>query len=215
MKHLNKIIIAVVLIVGLNTQAQDSKNPWAVSFGVNALDTKTSAGGGNNWPTGTWFDGHFSQAFSVKDNWNILPVLSYVGVTRYVGDNFSVGISGSINKLSKYVTHDYTGYKVSNPGDLKYYGIEGLVKYSFKSAIKSEKIDPSISLGLGYSTVGDNSYQTVSPGIGVIYWASKTVGLEYSSKYVKSFEERQILNAVNAPSMIQHSFGLVVKFGEE
>jgi OOP family OmpA-OmpF porin len=59
MKHLNKIIIAVVLIVGLNAQAQDSNNPWAVSFGVNALDTKTSAGGGNNWPSGTWFDGHF------------------------------------------------------------------------------------------------------------------------------------------------------------
>ena len=191
MKHLNKIIIAVVLFAGLNTQAQDSNNPWAVSFGVNALDTKMSAGGGNNWPVGTWFDSHFSQAFSVKDNWNILPVLSYVGVTRYVGDNFSVGISGSINKVSKYVTHDYTGYKVSNPGDLKYYGIEG------------------------YSVLGDNTYQTVSPGIGVIYWASKTVGLEYTSKYVSSFEEREILKAAHAPTMLQHSFGLVVKFGEK
>lgn len=215
MKHLNKIIIAVVLFAGLNTQAQDSNNPWAVSFGVNALDTKMSAGGGNNWPVGTWFDSHFSQAFSVKDNWNILPVLSYVGVTRYVGDNFSVGISGSINKISKYVTHDYTGYKVSNPGDLKYYGIEGLVKYSFKSAFKSEKFDPSISLGVGYSVLGDNTYQTVSPGIGVIYWASKTVGLEYTSKYVSSFEEREILKAAHAPTMLQHSFGLVVKFGEK
>ncbi len=214
MKHLNKILIAVVLIFGLNAHAQDSTNKWAVSFGVNALDTKTSAGGGNNWPTGTWFDGHFSQAFSVKDNWNVLPVLSYVGVTRYVGDNFSVGISGSINKVSKYVTLADFGYKVSNPGDLKYFGIEGIVKYSFKSAIKSEKIEPSISLGIGYSTLGDNAYQTVSPGVGVVYWASKTVGLEYSSKYVRSFEEREILKAANAPSMFQHSLGLIVKFGE-
>jgi hypothetical protein len=208
MKHLDKIIIAVVLIVGLNTQAQDSKNPWAVSFGVNALDTKTSAGVGNNL-----LDSHLSQPFKIKENWNILPSISYLGVTRYVGDNFSVGISGSLNKVSKYVTATNSGYKVSNPGDLIYYGIEGLVKYSFKSAIKSEKIDPLISLGVGYSVLGDNTYQTVSPGIGVVYWASKTVGLEYSSKYVKSFEQRQILNAVIAPSMIQHSLGFVIQFG--
>ncbi|MEY4011731.1 MAG: hypothetical protein RIT22_855 [Bacteroidota bacterium] len=214
MKQLNKILIAVVLIIGLNAQAQDSKNPWAVSFGVNALDTRTSAGGGSNWPTGTWLDGHLSQAFSVKDNWNVLPAITYVGVSRYVGDNFSVGISGSLNKVSKYVTATSFGYSVSNPGDLKYYGIEVSAKYSLKTLIKSDKIEPSISLGLGYSVLGDNMYQTVSPGLGLVYWASKTVGLEYSVKYVKSYEEREILNAANAPSMMQHSLGLVVKFGE-
>lgn len=209
MKHLNKILIAFAIIMGLNATAQDSKNKWAVSFGVNALDTKTSAGGGKNF-----FDNHLSQPFSVKDNWNVLPAISYLGVSRYIGDNFSVGISGSINKVSKYVSASNSGYTVTNPGDLKYFGIEGVVKYSFKTAIKSEKIDPSISLGLGYSSLGDNTYQTISPGVGVVYWATKTVGFEYSSKYVKSYEARQINNVVNAPSMLQHSLGLVFKFGE-
>jgi hypothetical protein len=105
-------------------------------------------------------------------------------------------------------------YSVSNPGDLKYFGIDATVKYSLKSAIKSEKLEPSITLGLGYSTLGDNSYQTISPGVGVVYWATKTVGFEYSSKYVKSYEAREINNVVNAPSMLQHSLGLVVKFAE-
>jgi hypothetical protein len=209
MKHLNKILIAFAIMMGLNATAQDSKNKWAVSFGVNALDTKTSAGGGNNW-----LDGHLSQAFSVKDNWNVLPAISYVGVSRYLGDNFSVGISGSINKLSKYVVASKGDYSVSNPGDLKYFGIDATVKYSLQSAIKSEKLEPSITLGLGYSTLGDNSYQTISPGVGVVYWATKTVGFEYSSKYVKSYEAREINNVVNAPSMLQHSLGLVVKFAE-
>lgn len=208
MKHLNKIIIAVVLIVGLNAQAQDSNNPWAVSFGVNALDTKTSAGGGKNW-----LDGHLSQPYKIKDNWNVLPTISYVGVTRYIGDNFSVGISGSLNKVSKYVTATNSGYTVTNPGDLMYYGIEGLVKYSFKSAIKSEKFDPTISLGVGYSSLDKVTYQTITPAVGVVYWATKTIGFEYSTKYVKSYEERAILNAANAPSMIQHSLGLVIQFG--
>ena len=208
MKHLNKIIIAVVLFAGLNTQAQDSNNPWAVSFGVNALDTKTSAGAGNNW-----LDGHLSQPYKVKENWNILPTISYLGVTRYLGDNFSVGISGSLNKVSKYVTTTNSGYTVTNPGDLMYYGIEGLVKYSFKSAIKSEKFDPTFSLGVGYSSLDKVTYQTITPAVGVVYWATKTIGFEYSTKYVKSYEERAILNAANAPSMIQHSLGLVIQFG--
>ncbi|HCF03666.1 hypothetical protein [Flavobacterium sp.] len=208
MKHLNKIIIAVVLFAGLNTQAQDSNNPWAVSFGVNALDTKTSAGGGKNW-----LDGHLSQPYKTKENWNILPTISYLGVTRYLGDNFSVGISGSLNKLSKYVSATNSGQVVTNPGDLMYYGIEGLVKYSFKSAIKSEKFDPTVSLGVGYSSLDKVTYQTITPAVGVVYWATKTIGFEYSTKYVKSYEERAILNAANAPSMIQHSLGLVIQFG--
>jgi hypothetical protein len=217
MKHLNKIFIAFAIIMGLQATAQDSKNKWAVSFGVNALDTKTSAGGGNNW-----IDAHLSQTFSVKDNWNILPSISYIGVSRYLGDNFSVGITGSVNKLDKFVSfnpttnnHDSRGYVVSNPGDLKYFGIEGLVKYSFKTAIKSEKIDPSVSLGIGYSVLGDNTYQTISPGVGVVYWATKNVGFEFSSKYIKSYEERQTNGIVNAPSMLQHSLGLVIQFGSD
>ena len=208
MKHLNKLFVAVMMVMGLSSQAQDSNNPWAVSFGVNALDTKTSAGGGKNW-----LDGHLSQPYKVKENWNILPTISYLGVTRYLGDNFSVGISGSLNKVSKYVTATNSGYTVTNPGDLMYYGIEGLVKYSFKSAIKSEKFDPTVSLGVGYSSLDKVTYQTITPAVGVVYWATKTIGFEYSTKYVKSYEERAILNAANAPSMIQHSLGLVIQFG--
>ena len=48
MKHLNKLFVAVMMVMGLSSHAQDSNNPWAISFGANAVDTKTSAGGGNN-----------------------------------------------------------------------------------------------------------------------------------------------------------------------
>jgi OmpA-OmpF porin, OOP family len=209
MKQLNKILIAVVLIIGLNAQAQDSKNPWAVSFGMNALDTRTSAGGGSSF-----LDSHFSDAFSVKNNWNIVPTISYIGVSKYVGDNFSIGLSASFNKVSKYVSLVNSNYVVSNPGDVTFYGIDANVKYSFQTLIKSKVIDPSISLGLGYSVLGDNTYQTVSPGAGVVVWVSENIGLELSSKYKKSFESREFNNHFNAPSMLQHSVGLVIKFGE-
>ncbi|CAM3940419.1 MULTISPECIES: OmpA family protein [Flavobacterium] len=216
MKHLNKIFVAVMMVMGLSSQAQDSNNPWAISFGVNAVDTRTSAGGGNNW-----LDRHFSQPFAVKDNWNVLPSVSYLSVSRYVGDNFSFGLAGSVNKIDKYVKfdptapgHDSRGMVVSNPGDLMYYGIDATVKYSFMNLIKSKVIDPSLSVGGGYTFFGDSSYGTLNPGAGLTLWFTDNVGLELASKYKKSFGDREDASGTpDAPSHFQHSAGIIFKFG--
>ena len=74
MKHLNKLLVAVMMVMGLSSHAQDSNNPWAISFGVNAVDTRTSAGGGKSWA-----DRHFSQPFDVKNNWNGILIISKTG----------------------------------------------------------------------------------------------------------------------------------------
>lgn len=216
MKHLNKLFVAVMMVMGLSSHAQDSNNPWAISFGVNAVDTKTSAGGGNNW-----LDRHFSQPFAVKDNWNILPSVSYLSVSKYVGDNFSFGLAGSVNKIEKYVRfaptapgHDSRGYVVSNPGDLMYYGIDATIKYSFMNLINSKVIDPSLSVGGGYTFFGDSSYGTLNPGAGLTLWFTENVGLELATKYKKSFGDREDASGTpDAPSHFQHSAGLIFKFG--
>ena len=216
MKHLNKIFVAVMMVMGLSSQAQDSNNPWAISFGANAVDTRTSAGGGNNWA-----DRHFSQPFAVKDNWNILPSVSYLSVFRSIGDNFSFGLTGSVNKIDKYVNfrpsaanNDARGMVVTNPGDLMYYGIDATVRYSFMSAINSKVIDPSLSVGGGYTFFGDSSYGTLNPGAGLTFWFTENVGLELSTRYKKSFGDREDAAGVpDAPSHFQHSAGIVFKFG--
>ena len=216
MKHLNKIFVAVMMVMGLSSQAQDSNNPWAISFGVNAVDTKTSAGGGHNW-----LDKHFSQPFAVKDNWNILPSVSYLSVARSIGDNFSFGLAGSVNKIDKYVKfaptapgHDSRGYLVSNPGDLMYYGIDATIKYSFMNLISSKVIDPSLSVGGGYTFFGDSSYGTLNPGAGLTFWFTENVGLELATKYKKSFGDREDASGTpDAPSHFQHSAGIIFKFG--
>ena len=216
MKHLNKLLFAVMMVMGLSSHAQDSNNPWAISFGVNAVDTRTSAGGGKNWA-----DRHFSQPFAVKDNWNILPSVSYLTVSRYVGDNFSFGVSGSVNKISKYVKfdptavgHDSRGYIVTNPGDLMYYGIDGTIRYSFMNLINSKVIDPSLSVGGGYTFFGDSSYGTVNPGAGLTFWFTENIGLSLATAYKKSFGDREDAAGVpDAPSHFQHTAGLTFKFG--
>ncbi|MGO4820224.1 MULTISPECIES: OmpA family protein [unclassified Flavobacterium] len=216
MKHLNKILVAAMMVMGLSSHAQDSNNPWAISFGVNAVDTKTSAGGGNGW-----LDQHFSQPFATKDNWNVLPSVSYLSVSKYIGDNFSFGIQGSVNKIDKYVKfdptapgHDSRGYVVSNPGDLMYYGVDASVKYSFMSLINSKVIDPSLHVGGGYTFFGDSSYGTLNPGAGLTFWFTENVGLALETSYKKSFGDREDASGTpDAPSHFQHTAGLIFKFG--
>jgi outer membrane protein OmpA-like peptidoglycan-associated protein len=210
MKHLNKLFVAVMMVMGISSQAQDSNNQWALSFGVNAIDTKTSAGGGKSS-----FNSHLSQPFAVKDNWNILPSVSYLSVSKYVGDNFSFGVQGSVNKISKLVTFDPTaagrdsrGYVVSNPGDLMYYGIDASVKYSFMSLINSKVIDPSLHVGGGYTFFGDSSFGTLNPGAGLTFWFTETVGLSLEATYKKAFGEGEFVR-----SHFQHTAGLTFKFG--
>jgi OOP family OmpA-OmpF porin len=219
MKHFYKFFIAVMALMAMSSNAQNSNNPWAISFGVNAVDTRASAGGGKNW-----LDQHFSQAFNVSENWNILPAVSYLSVARSVGNNFSVGIQGSINKIDKFVVFDPTapdhngaGYTVTNPGDLMYYGIDASVKYSFMSLIKSKVIDPSLHIGGGYTFFGDNSYGTVNPGAGLTFWFTENVGLALETSYKWSLGgDRNVagdIYAPDSPSHFQHTAGITFQFG--
>ena len=41
----------------------------------------------------------FDEFFNVDDHWNILPSLSTISVSKYLGDGFSFGVAGSLNKI--------------------------------------------------------------------------------------------------------------------
>ena len=121
MKHLNKLFVAALMVLGLNAQAQDEDNPWAVSFGVNAVNTRFGAA--------SKFEDQFSGYFKTE-NWNILPSVSYINVSRYVGGGFTFGLTGSVNKIDKVVTRTpgTQDYVTTNPGDVTYYSADGIIK---------------------------------------------------------------------------------------
>lgn len=194
----------MLMLAGFSSQAQDSNNPWAITFGVNAVDTRVSAA--------SKLEDQFSQYFNAKDNWNILPAVSFVNVTKYVGDNFSFGVTGSANKISKYVQPRVgnDAYVVTNPGDLNYFAVDGVINYSLMNLIKSKKIDPSVHIGGGYTWLGEDLRAgTINGGLGLTYWFSETVGLSLRSTYKHSFEDVRD----DMPSHMQHFAGLIFKFG--
>lgn len=207
MKHLNKLFAAVVLFAGLTSQAQDSNNPWAVSFGVNGVDTKISAVG-NDSPK--WI-----QLANAKTNWNIMPSVSYLSVSKYVGDGFSFGATASVNKIDRWVSRDETTLAtdlVTNPGDLNYYGLDATIKYSFMELLKSKWLEPSAHIGGGYTFFGDASAGTINGGLGLTLWFTEQVGLQFQSTYKHSYDDTRVAN-VDVPSHMQHFAGLTFKFG--
>lgn len=208
MKHLNKLFVSMLMIAGLGANAQSSDNPWAISFGANAVDTRTSAG-----VRDFNFKDHFSQPFNVSDNWNIIPSVSYLSVSRNVGGSFSFGVTGSVNKITKWV--DWVGptanaTTVINPGDLMYYGVDGKIAYSFKNLIGTKWLDPNVNIGGGYTFLGKESAGTANIGAGFTFWFTENVGLSLSSTYKKAFTDREHFEV---PSVFQHMAGLTFQFG--
>jgi outer membrane protein OmpA-like peptidoglycan-associated protein len=205
MKYFSNTLIALVMVMGLSSHAQDSNNSWAVSFGLNAVDTRTSVGSEKAM---------LDRPFDVKENWNVVPAVSYISISKYLGDNFSFGLAGTLNKIDKYVKSDATGIVVSNPGDLMYYGLDARVKYSLMSLINSKVIEPSLHVGGGYTFFGDNSYGTVNPGLGLAFWFTDQVGFSLESSYKRSFGPREDTNgAPDSPTHFQHTAGITFKFG--
>ena len=208
MKHLNKLVAAVVLLVGLNAQAQDSNHPWAISFGTNAVDTRVSAA--------SKIQDQFSQYFNAKSYWNVLPSISYLTVSKNVGGNFTFGVTGSINKIKRFVNTrptTYGDYEVINPGDLNYYSADGTIKYSFMEMLGWRIVDPSAHVGGGYTSFGDASYGTFNGGFGLTLWFTEMVGFSLQSTYKNSMDKSDRIINEDVPSHMQHLIGLTFKFG--
>jgi len=213
MKNLSRLLFALVLIVSFNNvNAQDQDNPWAVKFGVNAVNVYPV---GEDAPQGDYFD----EFFNVEDHWNILPALSTISVSKYVGENFSVQLGGSINKIEKWGQFGNANPSV-RVDDLAYYAVDAGVNYSLASLIGCKKFDPSIGIGGGYTWIEEGTFNsngagsnsaangsgTINGNVGLTYWFTENVGLFAGTSYKHSFDDALTKH-------FQHSAGVSVRFG--
>src|SRR5690554_1115067 len=200
MKHLNRLLVAAILFMGIGVaNAQDENNPWAIEVGANAVDF---------FPVGTEDDGRidpslrgeiFDEYFNAHDHWNILPSLSRLAVSRYLGSGLVFTAGGSINKINKIGD--------ASASDLNYYGLDGEIKYSFKDAFNSKWFDPNLGVGGGYTWVDDIGFGTANVLAGIKFWVSDHLALNLQSTYKHAFEESYGI------SHFQHSAGVVFQFG--
>lgn len=195
MKRLKLALLAFFAIVMLgNVNAQDSNNPWAISVGINVVDTYEVGGEGTK----------YFEDFLFPGDWNFLNSISRLSAERYLGNGFTAQLAGSMNRI--------TQINESNDADLIYYSADANVKYDLDGLVDkifggtTQYFNPFLYVGGGYVFLGEESEALLNYGWGANFWFTETVGLVYQGGTKQKFSD-------NIPTHFQHSLGLVIKFG--
>ncbi|WP_147677694.1 OmpA family protein [Algibacter pacificus] len=204
MKNLSRLLFAMLLVLSYsNVNAQDKNNPWQIFIGVNAVDAYPS-GDGSLFAGGGFASDTFGDEFvNTSDHWNILPSLSTISVSKYLGDGFSFGVTGSLNKIDKWGDISSNPDTTNKVSDLSYYGVDGTFKYNF---LDGTTVDPFLGVGGGYSWVNDIGSGTLNGTVGFNIWFNDNIGFTLQTGYKHSFE-------TYLDSHFQHSAGIAIKFG--
>ena len=194
MKHLKVALLALLLVTGFsNVNAQDENNPWAVGFGVNAVDfypTNPQTEWGGNW---------YNQFFNANDHYNIVPAISRLTVSRYLAAGFSFEAAGSFNKIEKIGDMSVSDYS--------FWAVDGAVKYDVNKIIGDTKwFDPYVLVGGGYTWMDDLDTASGNAGLGANFWFNDKVGLNIETRYRHTFDSDLF-------DHWQHSAGIIFKMG--
>ena len=199
MKHLSRFLLASMLVLGFSSvQAQDANNPWAIEVGINAVNY---GGTGDDTPgmigNGVAGGGFGDQFFDTKQ-WNILPSVSRLAVSRYVGGGFVVEVAGSVNQIDTF------GDQKVN--DLAYYAIDGMANYSLRALLNDGWFDPQLGLGGGYNWLDSEGAGTLNGKAGFNIWFTDNIAFNVQSTYKHAFKDE-------ADSHFQHAAGIKLIFG--
>ncbi|TWO33811.1 OmpA family protein [Seonamhaeicola sediminis] len=198
MKNLSRLLLAFVFVLGYNyADAQDKNNPWQITIGANAVDAYPSGDGG------LFSETIFDEFANVTDHYNILPSLSTISVFKYLGDGFSFGAAGSLNKIDKWGDISQNPDTTNEVDDLSYYGIDGTIKYNF---LQGTTIDPYLGVGGGYTWIDEIGAGTLNGTAGLNIWFSENIGFTLQTSYKHAFEDY-------LQTHFQHSAGLSIRFG--
>ena len=194
MKNLSKLLIAVLITFSYtNTYSQDENNPWQFSFGINAVDLNAD------------------EFFAIDENWNVSSGLSMFTLSKYLGDNMSLGLSGSVNSISKFTDGDEFINDATNfAGDL-------MLKYSLSEVLSLEKMEPFVGIGIGKTWMDSSSWMTSNASLGMNYWFSDVWGLTAQVDYKLNMSENGRGNTVmlDEGELMRYSIGFAVRFGGE
>eukprot|EP00353_Schmidingerella_taraikaensis_P016841 CAMPEP_0185605766 /NCGR_PEP_ID=MMETSP0436-20130131/4289_1 /TAXON_ID=626734 ORGANISM="Favella taraikaensis, Strain Fe Narragansett Bay" /NCGR_SAMPLE_ID=MMETSP0436 /ASSEMBLY_ACC=CAM_ASM_000390 /LENGTH=447 /DNA_ID=CAMNT_0028237091 /DNA_START=13 /DNA_END=1352 /DNA_ORIENTATION=- len=213
MKHLNRLLVAVLLIVGLSANAQTQDNPWAIKIGVNAVDFHPANNPGQKTNLGQEA-GWFNEFFNAEERWN-MPGFN-VTVGKYVGSNFSVNFTGSFNSIKHYQNAN-NHFEVQDADDWSYLGFDGGIQYSFMEMIGSKRIDPIAGVGGGYSWIEGAGFGTVNGTLGLNYHFKNNTGINLQTTVKHAPEAIDVtvnnLRGKGHVSHFVHSIGYFINFG--
>ena len=163
----NRILFTLILgAQALILQAQTAVNPWQITLGANAVEFYER--GGVQYQTG-------NDGIQFDNKINYSKYLSYLEVSRYLGKGISFHVGGSLNQVDRI-----TSNPSENP-DL-YFSVDGGFTLSSTSFLDTGNLNPTLSLGAGYTSINDYDHMTTNLGVGLTYMFDQSFGLTLKAK---------------------------------
>jgi hypothetical protein len=130
-------------------------------------------------------------------------------LSRYLSDNLSFGISGSLNSISNFASN----YTFQN--SVKYFAGDAMLKYSLSEVLNMNKVEPFLGVGLGNTWMDDKSWLTSNGSVGMNYWFSDVWGLTAQADVKFNMSENGRGNTVmlDEGGSMRYSLGFSIKFG--
>lgn len=179
-------LFSLLMLVGFSTgvMAQNDANPWKLTIGTNGVD----------------LDG-----FQDVEELQISPMLSYLGVSRYIGSGFSVELTGTLNNLERLSGEDHL-----------YYALDLGAALSSRQIIDLGNFEPTIHAGLGYNSIDSESFMVSYAGLGLNYWFSDALALTIKSTFKGYSSEIDGLlgDGDGGDTHMQHTAGFSFAFGD-
>ena len=174
------------MLVGFSTglMAQNDANPWKLTIGTNGVD----------------LDG-----FQDVEELQVSPMLSYLGVSRYIGFGFSVELTGALNNLERLSGEDHL-----------YYALDLGAALSSRQIMDLGNFEPTIHAGLGFNSIDSESFMVSYAGLGLNYWFSDALALTIKSTFKGHSSEIDGLlgNGDGGDTHMQHTAGFSFAFGD-
>lgn len=161
--------ILFTLILGaqpLILQAQTAVNPWKITLGANAVEFYER--GGAQYQTG-------NDGIQFDNKINYSKYLSYLELSRYFGKGISFHVGGTLNQVDRI-----TSNPSENP-DL-YFSVDGGFTFSSTAFLDTGNLNPTLSLGAGYTNINDYDHMTTNLGVGLTYMFDQSFGLTLKAK---------------------------------
>ncbi|MDM1523447.1 OmpA family protein [Empedobacter sp. 225-1] len=222
MKKFNLLLSAVALFVAGNSfvDAQNSKNPWAITVGAHAVDHNSATG-------------PFNQYFKT-DNWDIVPPLSKLSIIRNLNRSFDVDLTASVGEVDNNRLRVKDELFINAGLGLRYKLANGYI-------LKEDSwFDPYLRVGAGYhrydytglefplkSYYGngngeeftmlteaedlEKNHFAASLGAGINFWFTKNFGLNVASDY----NWLPAYGGNNYFDFFQHTVGVTFRFGKQ
>ena len=179
-------LFSLLMLVGFSTglMAQNDANPWKLTIGTNGVD----------------LDG-----FQDVEELQVSPMLSYLGVSRYIGFGFSVELTGALNNLERLSGEDHL-----------YYALDLGAALSSRQIMDLGNFEPTIHAGLGFNSIDSESFMVSYAGLGLNYWFSDALAITIKSTFKGYSSEIDGLlgDGDGGDTHMQHTAGFSFAFGD-